>query len=141
MKRIGEIKEIHGQKMTVEFCNHESCENCHGCEGGQSSAVLELDASGRVGDFAEVEMPTGNVVKASLLVYIFPLLGFLGGMGIGEALLPQYSPLSSALLGALFLLFVVFWVHAGEKKRAANPVWHPTLVRIIPRNLHDRTEV
>ena len=52
MKRIGEIKEIHGQKMTVEFCNHESCENCHGCEGGQSSAVLELDASGRVGDFA-----------------------------------------------------------------------------------------
>ena len=40
MKRIGEIKEVHGSKMTVEFCNHESCENCHGCEGGQSTAVL-----------------------------------------------------------------------------------------------------
>ena len=83
MKRIGEIKEVHGSKMTVEFCNHESCENCHGCEGGQSTAVLEMDASGRVGDFAEVEMPTGNVVKASLLVYIFPLLGFLTGMASG----------------------------------------------------------
>lgn len=140
MKRIGEIKEIHGSKMTVEFCNHESCENCHGCEGGQSSAVLEMDAAGRIGDFAEVEMPTGNVVKASLLVYIFPLLGFLLGMAAGEILLPAYSPLASALLGAACLLFIVFLVHQGEKKRALNPAWHPVLVRIIPRNLHDRTE-
>ena len=84
MKRVGEIVEIRGSKMTVEFCNHESCENCHGCEGGQSTAVLEMDASGEVGDFAEVEMPTGNIIKASLLVYIFPLLGFLAGMGFFE---------------------------------------------------------
>ena len=140
MKRIGEIKEVHGSKMTVEFCNHESCENCHGCEGGQSTAVLEMDASGRVGDFAEVEMPTGNVVKASLLVYIFPLLGFLAGMGIGEAFLPQYAPLSSAVLGVLLLLLIVFLVHKGEAKRVSNPVWQPTLVRVIPRHLHDHKE-
>lgn len=140
MKRVGEIVEIRGSKMTVEFCNHESCENCHGCEGGQSTAVLEMDASGEVGDFAEVEMPTGNIIKASLLVYIFPLLGFLAGMGIGEALFPQYSPLSSALLGALLLILIVYFVHRGEKQRASNPAWHPTLVRVIPRNLHDHKE-
>ena len=140
MKRVGEIKEIRGGKMTVEFCNHESCENCHGCEGGQSTAVLEMEASGNVGDFAEVEMPTGNIVKASILVYILPLLGFLAGIALGEILFKGSSPIGSALLGIAFLLLIVYFVHLGEKKRSADPAWHPVLVRIIPRSLHDRKQ-
>lgn len=137
MKRVGEIKEMHDGMMTVEFCNHQSCENCHGCEGGQSTATLEMTAAGEIGDFAEVEMPTGTVVKASLLVYIFPLAAFLLGLGLGSLLMPEASPILPALLGFACLGLVVWFVHLGEKKRMQSPHWNPTLVRIIPRSLRD----
>ena len=40
----------------------------------------------------------------------------------------------------LLMLLIVFLVHKGEAKRASNPVWQPTLVRVIPRHLHDHKE-
>ncbi len=139
MKRIGEIQSIENGKIRVVFCHMEHCGSCHACEGGQSQAELELklpDIACSVGDLAEVEMPTGNVIKASLLVYTFPMLAFLGGLALGTLLFPDQT-LITALLGIVCLLLVVYLVHLGEKKRSASAAWQPQLTRIIPRELSD----
>ncbi len=140
MKRVGEIQSVDGERIHVVFCHMDHCGSCHACEGGQSQAEIDLANPGMkcaAGDLAEVEMPTGNVVKASLLVYFFPLLAFLGGLALGTVLFPDQT-LITALLGLACLLAVVLAVHLGEKRRAANPAWQPQLTRVIPRDLSDR---
>ena len=141
MKRIGELTSLENGRMTVTFCHMEHCSDCHGCEGGQSSATLDLSAKGfpgvHTGDFAEVEMPTGNVVKASFLVYFLPIAAFMLGLFLGYTLFPDAQSLAGAFLGILGLALSLLYVHLGEKKRAQSPQWHPTLVRVIPHDLHD----
>ncbi len=118
----------------------DHCESCHACEGGQNKAELKLDLSenhfAHIGDFAEVEMPSSKLLKASVLVYVLPLVAFLLGLALGYVLFPASQALSAGL-AILFLGVVLLFVHLSEKKRAADPSWHPTLVRVIPKDLHD----
>ena len=142
LRRIGEIMAVSGKDLTVAFCHMEHCGSCHACEGGQSQAEVRLrlpeGKMARTGDFAEIDMPSASLVKASLFVYLFPLAAFLGGLALGYVLFPSAPEAGAAVLALLGLGIVLLAVHLGEKKRAASPEWQPQLVRIIPRELHDR---
>ena len=135
MQKVGEITAVQADWLEVTFCRPADCEHCHACEGGQKSTVVKVRGEGRLGDYAAVELPTGTVVKASLLAYAFPLAGFLGGIAVGTAM---GSSAAAAGLGLLGLALPVAVVAMTEKKRRASPDWQPTLVRVIPREPEER---
>ena len=132
MERVGEVTRVTGDQLEITFCRPEDCEKCHACEGGQESVVLTLRGTAEVGDYACVALPTGTVVKASLLAYALPVAGLFGGMGLGAALFPDAMALQ-ALTGAAGLLLCLGGVWLTERRRRDSAAWQPLLVRILPR--------
>ena len=137
MEKIGEITAVKGGALEVTFCRPDDCEHCHACDGGQKRTVVTVVGEGQVGDYAAVELPTGTVVKASLLAYALPLAGLLGGMALGSAL---GTSVLAAVCGLIGLGITGGIVALTEKKRQANPKWQPVLVRVLPRAWYQHNE-
>ena len=139
MQRVGEITAVGNGEVEVTFCHSQDCGSCHACEGGQDRMALRFRSlegtEPRVGDYAAVELPTGTVVKASLLAYALPLAGLLGGMALG-ALLQTDRPVLSALLGMIGLLVCVGILALTERRRRASASWQPSLLKIYPREMY-----
>lgn len=134
MERIGEITAMDGNVAEVTFCREKDCGECHACDGGQKRTVLHLPLNGMtasVGDLACVELPTGTVVKASLLAYALPIAGLLGGMGLGALLAPGNQAIT-ALCGFVGLALTAGIVFMGEKRRRHSAAWQPVLIRVLP---------
>ena len=107
MEKIGEILSSGNGRLEVSFCSREDCGTCHACDGEKKNTIISLPGEGRVGDYACVELPTGTVVKASLLAYAFPLAFFLLGIYGGNILM---------ILGSYILGVGHIGIHLQHKK-------------------------
>ena len=139
MRRIGEITDAQADWLEISFCRPKDCETCHACEGGQEATTLRLPRAGHsasVGDLAAVDLPTGTVVKASLLAYALPLAGLLGGMGLGLLIGGSGAQTLMALCGAAGLALCVALVALTERRRRRSEKWQPQLVRILPKSMY-----
>ena len=98
-----------------------------------------VEGEGRVGDLAAVELPTGTVVKASLLAYALPMAGLMGGMGLGALLFEKNSSIGAAILGFMGLAACLLAVFLTEKKRRTSAQWQPVLTRVLPQELYKKS--
>ena len=132
MKRIGEVTAVKGEALEITFCRPADCGKCHACIGGKPTTVLELKGSAQVGDSAVVELPDSMVRKASLLAYILPLGGLLGGAVLGS--LMASGDTGAAVGGVAGLAAALLGVFIGEKKRRGDSAWAPQLIEIWPKD-------
>ncbi|MBR6030080.1 MAG: SoxR reducing system RseC family protein [Clostridia bacterium] len=139
MERIGEITAVNGDRLEVTFCRPEDCGHCRACDGQEKRTVVSVKGSGAVGDLAAVELPTGTVVKASLLAYALPMAGLMGGMLLGYALFPA-NMAAAAIAGAVGLAVCLAAVRVTEKGRRESTAWQPTLNRVIPQSMYRKAE-
>lgn len=130
MQRVGEVTAVEGDILEVTFCRPADCGKCHACIGGQNKAVIRIKGKAQVGDAAVVDMPTDTVIKASLIGYILPLAGLLGGVIIGS--LTAGTDAAAAIGGLLGLAVSGGIVAIGEKKRRSGATWQPVLKQILP---------
>lgn len=137
MVKVGEITGVSGDRLEVSFCRPEDCGHCHACDGGQKPTVIRVQGTGRVGDYAAVELPTGTVVKASILAYAIPLAGLLLGMVIGQAV-GGGGAVGATIGGVIGFAACVLVVLLTEKARKNSPKWQPTLTKIFPRETYDQ---
>ena len=138
MEKMGVITATGKGLLDVTFCAVKDCGACHACDGGQKQTVVQVQGEASVGDYAVVDLPASTVVKASLLAYVLPIVGLLGGMAIGNQL--SSSPAAAALGGGIGLIATLSAVWITEKHRQRSAKWHPTLVRIIPSDSRDVSE-
>ena len=119
MQKIGEITAADRGTLEVTFCRPEDCGHCHACDGGQKPTVLRLSSAGQacsVGDFAEVELPTGTVVKASLLAYALPLLLLLNRIfGFGGMIWAQ--PVTEMIMMAVSVSLLLGMITREDRRR------------------------
>ena len=102
MEQTGVVIAVAGENITVTFCRPTDCEKCGGCQGDRAQTQLVLKGNASIGDQVVVDMPTGNVLKASALAYTVPLGGLLGGMFIGYSASPSIETLNlSTLIGGV----------------------------------------
>ena len=137
MEKIGEITASENGTLEVTFCSQEDCGSCHACGGEKKNTKIRLPGEGQVGDFAAVELPTGTVVKASLLAYAFPLAAFMAGMLLGQLFPVEKANIASAVLGVVFLVLSALVLRFTETRRRKSVLWQPSLNRIIPRENRD----
>ncbi len=140
MRRIGEITADCGAEWEVTFCRPEDCANCHACEGGQEATSIRVGKEGfpaALGDWACVDLPTGTVVKASLLAYALPIAGLLAGLLLGTLFPAEDTSLISALCGLAGLGLCVGAVALGDRHRRSSSAWQPKLVRVLPRAVYE----
>jgi sigma-E factor negative regulatory protein RseC len=86
----GVVKEVRGDKALVLTDRKEQCGQCMArgyCEmlgGGKEMVSEALNPVGaKVEDIVRIGIPSGTVTKASMVVYMIPAIGLVGGAAIG----------------------------------------------------------
>lgn len=128
MIRTGRV--ISSEKGQVEVCfeRPEACARCGACAGQKHHTLVKLPGNAPAGSTVDVEMPDQQVVKASLLGYVLPLMMLLLGMALGALLFDNEG--LWALLGLLFMGISWLILRLAEKRMRRRAVWQPKILAI-----------
>jgi sigma-E factor negative regulatory protein RseC len=110
MEERGVVIEIKGRSAVIRAERSTACESCatrKACSRGEGDEmVIEADnpVGAHVGDRVLFESGAGAVLKAGIIFYLFPLIGFIAGVAVGQAWGEMLAPttnrdLFSAVLG------------------------------------------
>lgn len=111
------VVEVTPEKTIVQTRAHSECSSCGACSGGNAivyDAVNPIHA--KVGDEVEIEVEKINILKASFIIFVIPLLtiSVAIGLGIGSATLFHLAKGLTILIslvicmGSMFLLLKRF---------------------------------
>ena len=83
MIRTGRVVAEKDGQIEVCFERPEACAKCGACGGGKHISQVKIPGSAPVGSMVAVDMPEGQVLKASAVAYVIPLLLLLAGIALG----------------------------------------------------------
>lgn len=136
---IIEIVDNKTAKMVMQ--RHSACASCGKCAKLSSETqdlVVEVDnqVGAKVGDHVEVSMESVNVLKATMLAYLFPLVGLLLGTTITYYVLTaiKYSgqvELISGVVGLVCTALIYLYLRMNDKKFRDSRQYIPVVVRVI----------
>jgi sigma-E factor negative regulatory protein RseC len=116
----------------------ESCSSRGACSvmgGGEEMEVEAINAAGgKVGDRVVLSFETASLLKATFLVYVFPIIGLLIGALIGQKLaliLTFNESMFSAISGLLFCGLAIFFVKIKGNRMAQQEEYRPKIIRIL----------
>jgi sigma-E factor negative regulatory protein RseC len=122
------------RSSACEACS--SRDTCHG-EGGGKEMEMEVEAintaDARVGDRIVLNIETASLLKATFLLYVFPILAMIAGAVLGQAVavMRGTDPSAlSALFGFLFfgLAFIVIRITGRRLSRDAS--YRPEIIKV-----------
>ena len=135
MLRTGKVVAVSDGMLEVCFERPEACAHCGACGGQKEETLVRIPGDVPVGRWIDVDMPEGQVLKASLLAYVIPILLLLGGIALGSVLFEKEALWAVTGLASMAVSwFVLRWV---DHKTRAKKNWQPQVVRIhegIPEN-------
>ncbi len=109
--------------------------SCHTMGGGQEMEVKALNPAGaRVGDRIVLSFETGSLLKATFLIYVFPIIFLIAGAALGQALASfiEFSPSTlSVLLGFTFFFTALLFMKARANKMAKKNAYQPKIIKIL----------
>lgn len=150
LTETGRVVAVDADGLWVETVRRSTCNACgvrQGCghgllerlREGQRGLIRVLPGeagheSCRIDDQVQISIPESLLLRASLLLYLLPLLTLLAGASLGAALAPPASSDPGAMAGAVLGLFaglgIVRW-HAWRHRE--SPGMHPVLLAVLPR--------
>jgi sigma-E factor negative regulatory protein RseC len=103
---------------------------------GQEMEVKALNPAGaREGDRIVLSFETGSLLKATFLIYVFPIIFLIAGAALGQMLAPlmAFNPSAlSVLLGFAFFFSALFIIKARANKMAKKNAYQPKITKILP---------
>ncbi len=123
----------------IKVVPSEACQGCsaHGsCSAQKGEMEVEvLDPVGaREGDRIVVDMETASLMKASFLLYVFPILCMTAGAGLGAGAAHRWG-MDVSLLSALFGLgcfgLSLLFVRYQGNRMALRKTYRPKIVKIL----------
>ncbi|MCY6355762.1 SoxR reducing system RseC family protein [Clostridium sp. ZS2-4] len=140
MTEIGYIDSIQGECASVVFQRKSACGgNCGSCKGGCESAshVTEIQNTigANKGDRVRVSIEEKTFNKMVLLVYVFPLVMMVLGIGIGTVVFKGAGyanyEMFSFLLGMMLLTVSYLILNVLSRKNEKNKKQLLRMVEII----------
>lgn len=140
MRETGTIVKIENGLAKVQIKRHTACGDCGACQVGQEKLVMETLAknpvSAKIGDQVEIETETTNVLKASLIIYTFPLLMFIIGSLLGYYLanymdLYIWNNYIGFGGGIIFTLISYIVIKNNEKRFISDKAFQPIICKVI----------
>ncbi|MDA8139898.1 MAG: SoxR reducing system RseC family protein [Desulfobacteraceae bacterium] len=118
----------------------ESCASRESCNPGGNGKNHEVEAinsiGAKVGDHIQIAISSSSLLKAMFMLYIFPILGMLGGGIAGNALAPgfQMNPSVLAAIMALvcFAIAMIIMRFIGQRL-GQREAYRPKIIRILGR--------
>ena len=103
--------------------------------GGNEMEVKALNPAGaRAGDRIVLSFETASLLKATFLIYVFPIILLIVGAALGQMLASIIEFSSSALsvlLGFAFFFTGLFIIKARANKMAAKNAYQPKITKIL----------
>jgi len=137
----GVVLRIDSRIAWVKTQKTKSCEGCSSrgaCSvmgGGEDMEVQAINAAGgQVGDRVVLSFDTSSLLKASFLLYVFPiicmLLGAFAGMQVAPAVNFDTS-IVSAICAFLFFGLSFLFVKSKGNRMAQKDEYRPKIIRIL----------
>src|SRR3989337_2681180 len=103
MEEHGIVIRKDGQRAIIRAERTGACDSCSsrkscGQTGSETEMLIEADdpVGVKAGDKVVFAVAAGSILKAGMLLYLFPILSFIAGDFLDEALfsgmLPGYNP-------------------------------------------------
>jgi sigma-E factor negative regulatory protein RseC len=135
----GIVVKIGLDTAWIKVVPSEACEGCasHGsCSAQRGEMEVEVlnPMGAKEGDRIVVDMPTTSLLKASFLLYIFPIICMIAGAALGIQLAERFDYNESALsaltgFGA-FCVSVAYIKYKGNRL-ADQQAYRPKIVKIL----------
>lgn len=145
MNQQGYIIEIIDEKTAkLKMQRHSACAACGKCvtSSEKKDIVVEVDNTigAKVGDHVEVNMESINVLKATAIAYIIPLVALLvGTIGTYYALertsLGINIEIISGIVGIVFMLITFFMLKKNDKKFRDSKEYIPIVTRVLGKSI------
>ncbi len=96
----------------------EKCRMCHNLEEGMVGIESVNEIGAKKDDIVEIEIPSGEVVKGSLVVFLLPILFMIVGYLIG-ALINEPVGIILSIIFLLLSFFVIRWYDKNIQQKEA----------------------
>lgn len=152
IEETGHVVETEGEYAWVETQRKSSCGSCavKGCGTGALSNILGKRSQrlkvrnpvhAKPGEEVVLGIREQDLLKGSLVVYIFPLLAMFAGALLGEGLAPQWdidSEVPSLLFGLLGLVAGFLWLRRYNRGLSADERFMAVILRtrVVSPNEH-----
>jgi sigma-E factor negative regulatory protein RseC len=137
----GVVLRIDTAGTWVKMVRSGACDDCsskgvcHTLGGGKEMEVPAVNSvAARVGDRVTIKLDTSPFLKATFLIYMFPILMLVAGAAAGEWVSRSWalnSPLPSALLGFGSLAAGLIVMRIIARRLAKKNEYRPRIVRIL----------
>ena len=135
----GIIHEIKGNSALVRIQKSSACNHCNSkgsCNISNRDIIVEVnnELQAKPGDYVEVSIPEGSILKLSALVYFFPVIALLVGAFLGSFLSKhlQTDPTMTAIIGGgIFMASAFFILKNIERSRKSGGNDYPRITRIL----------
>ena len=111
--------------------------SCHSLGNSGEREVKAINEAGaKAGDRILLLFETSSLLKATFLLYVFPILFLIAGAVLGQAMAPHldFNPSGlSALTGLSFFFAAVLIVKTRANKMARNNEYRPKVIKILAR--------
>lgn len=143
------ISEPTAQTAWIKTVQSSACKSCsarHSCSQDSEGKEREVEAlnmvGARVGDRIQISIDDGALLKATFLLYVFPiicmLIGGLAGHRLGTSMGINPSPVS-AMIAVICFLGAMFIVRLRAGRMALKLEYRPKITRIIVRATRVKT--
>ena len=137
----GTVTRIDGSTAWITTNRSSSCEGCnsrgacHVSENQKEMEVRAVNAAGAgVGDRVVVSFQTASYLKASFLLYVFPVLAMIAGALLGQetAASVDMAPATfSVICGFAFFFLSILVVRARSNRMAGKAEYQPKVLKIL----------
>ena len=144
----GIVLRADAEAAWVKTVRSSSCEGCtakgacHSMGGGNEMEVKALNTAGaRAGDRIVLSFETASLLKATFLIYVFPIILLIVGAALGQMLAPfiEFSPSAlSVLLGFAFFFTALFIMKSRANKMAKKNAYQPKITKILTHKLSQK---
>ncbi len=115
----------------------ESCSSRHACQAGESGKEMEVEAintaEAGVGDRILLNIKTGSLLKATFLLYVFPILAMIAGALLGQTvgIMRGGDPSGmSALFAFLFFGLAFCVIRVAGRRLSKNVDYKPEIIKV-----------
>jgi sigma-E factor negative regulatory protein RseC len=123
---------------TIKSGNCAGCSakgSCHAMGASDEMAVKVINEAGaKVGDRIVLSFKTSSLLKATFLLYVFPILLLIIGAVVGQEMAPKFdlNPSGfSAIMGFSFFFASLLIIKTTANKLARKNEYRPKIIKIL----------
>ena len=138
----GVVLRTDSEAAWVKTTRSSACEgctarkSCHTIGDSQDTEVKAINLAGaRAGDRIVLSFESKSLLKATFLIYVFPIILLMAGALIGQmlaALIELNSSLPSVVIGFAFFFTALAFMKARANKMAEKNAYQPKVIKILP---------